>query len=280
MILEVADIRIVAGQQAAFEQAAHHGIQTVIARSKGFRGYQVRHSIESPDRYLLLLEWDTLEDHTVGFRGSAAYAQWRALVSEFFVVPPFVEHFAATLAPPTPPADAPSPIQDFSDCHEGIRAMLDELSNLSARKIAATLRQDAAGRVLRFFKDVVSAHHREEENELFTAVLADARAGDERDKVVALIRQLSDEHRHIEYLYAQLAPTLTAIQDRGDAVLAADSVARLVADYRAHAQLEEVEFLPLAQRILGRNSDHLAALGLALHIRHAVIEVRQKYGFI
>jgi heme-degrading monooxygenase HmoA len=94
MILEVADIRIAPGRQAEFVQAAHHGIQTVIVKSKGFRGYQVRHSIESPERYLLLLKWDTLEDHTVGFRGSAAYAQWRSIVVDFFAQPPFVEHFA------------------------------------------------------------------------------------------------------------------------------------------------------------------------------------------
>ena len=96
MILEVADIRITPGRQAEFERAAHHGIQTVIARSKGFRGYQVRHSIESPERYLLLLEWDTLEDHTVAFRGSPAHTQWRSIVAEFFAQPPFVEHFTVT----------------------------------------------------------------------------------------------------------------------------------------------------------------------------------------
>ena len=93
MILEVADIRILPGQQALFEQAAHKGIQTVIAKSKGFKGYQVRHSIETATRYLLLLEWDTLEDHTVGFRSSPAYAEWRAIVKDFFAEPPFVEHF-------------------------------------------------------------------------------------------------------------------------------------------------------------------------------------------
>ena len=97
MILEVADIRITPGRQADFARAAHRGIQTVIAKAKGFLGYQVRHSVETPDRYLLLLEWETLEDHTVGFRGSAAYAQWRSIVVDFFAAPPFVEHF--TLAP-------------------------------------------------------------------------------------------------------------------------------------------------------------------------------------
>jgi heme-degrading monooxygenase HmoA len=102
MILEVADIRIAPGRQAEFEQAVHHGIQTVIAKSKGFRGSQVRHSIESPERYLLLLEWDTLEDHTVGFRGSADYAQWRNIVVDFFAQPPFVEHFSSVSHQPAP----------------------------------------------------------------------------------------------------------------------------------------------------------------------------------
>jgi heme-degrading monooxygenase HmoA/hemerythrin-like domain-containing protein len=280
MILEVADIRIAPGRQAEFEQAAHHGIQTVIARSTGFRGYQVRHSIESPDRYLLLLEWDTLEDHTVGFRGSAAYAQWRGLVVEFFAQPPFVEHFAATRPAPAQPVGMASPIQDFSDCHAGILAMLDELTALSRQRGPVPHRHEAAGRILRCFRDVVSAHHREEEAELFAAVLADAAAGDEHTKVEALVNQLRDDHRHLEELYARLAPALSALESRSDIALDAADVARLVDEYQAHARLEEDVLLPLAQGILGRNSDHLAALGLALHIRHAAIEVRQKYGFI
>jgi heme-degrading monooxygenase HmoA len=93
MILEVADIRIAPGTETDFAQAAHRGIQTVIAKSKGFLGYQIRHSIESPQRFLLLLEWETLEDHTVGFRGSPAYGEWRSIVADFFAAPPSVEHF-------------------------------------------------------------------------------------------------------------------------------------------------------------------------------------------
>jgi len=101
MILEIADIRIQPGRQAAFEQAVQLGLSTVFPKAKGFRGHQVRHSIESPERYVLLLEWETLEDHTVGFRGSALYTQWRGLVSEFFAQPPFVEHFELVGTPPT-----------------------------------------------------------------------------------------------------------------------------------------------------------------------------------
>lgn len=93
MILEVADIRISAGQQAAFDEAICRGLETVISQAKGFRGYKVNRGIESPERYVLMIWWDTLEDHTVGFRQSPAFAAWRAIVGPFFAQPPQVEHF-------------------------------------------------------------------------------------------------------------------------------------------------------------------------------------------
>lgn len=92
MILEHADIRIDPAQAAAFEEAILRGVTTVIARAKGFRGFQVRRSIETPGRYILTIDWDTLEDHTQGFRGSAAFTEWRAIVGPFFLQPPVVEH--------------------------------------------------------------------------------------------------------------------------------------------------------------------------------------------
>jgi heme-degrading monooxygenase HmoA len=93
MILELADIRIQPGQNAAFEEAIERGLQTVIAHAKGFQGFKVNKGIENPERYVLQIFWDTLEDHTVGFRESPAFAQWRALVGPFFAGPPVVEHF-------------------------------------------------------------------------------------------------------------------------------------------------------------------------------------------
>lgn len=92
-ILEVADIRITAGQQAAFEEAIQRGIATVISQAQGFLGARVQHGIESPERYLLQIEWATLEDHTVHFRGGPLFPQWRAIVGPFFAEPPRVEHF-------------------------------------------------------------------------------------------------------------------------------------------------------------------------------------------
>ena len=93
MILELADIRIHSGQQALFEAAIERGLNTVIAKASGFRGFKVNKGIESPERYLLQIFWASLEDHTVGFRQSPAFAQWREIVSPYFAVPPTVEHF-------------------------------------------------------------------------------------------------------------------------------------------------------------------------------------------
>lgn len=93
MILELADIRIHPGQQAAFDAAIQRGIAQVISKAKGFQGYKVNKGIESPERYLLQIFWDTLENHTIDFRESPAFADWRAIVGPFFAGPPTVEHF-------------------------------------------------------------------------------------------------------------------------------------------------------------------------------------------
>ncbi|MDP2261979.1 MAG: antibiotic biosynthesis monooxygenase family protein [Hydrogenophaga sp.] len=92
MILEHADIRIDPARAAEFEAAILRGAATVIAPSRGFQGYKVNRSIESPGRYILMIYWDTLEDHTVGFRESPAFAEWRAIVGPFFTQSPVVEH--------------------------------------------------------------------------------------------------------------------------------------------------------------------------------------------
>jgi len=93
MILEIADIRIAPGQQAAFEEALQRGIATVVGQATGMRGYKINKGVESPERYVLQIFWDTLEDHTVGFREGPLFKQWRAIVGPFFAAPPVVEHF-------------------------------------------------------------------------------------------------------------------------------------------------------------------------------------------
>ena len=93
MILELADFAIKSGQNAAFEKAIQHGLQTHIAHAKGCEGFKVSRGLENPDRYILQIFWSTLEDHTVGFRESPAFAEWRAIIGPFFASPPVVEHF-------------------------------------------------------------------------------------------------------------------------------------------------------------------------------------------
>ena len=93
MILEIADIRIQPGQQVAFDAAIQRAIATVIAQAKGFQGYKINKCIETPERYVLMIFWDTLENHTVDFRQSPAFVEWRSIVGPYFAAPPTVEHF-------------------------------------------------------------------------------------------------------------------------------------------------------------------------------------------
>ena len=93
MILELADFRIPPGKQTEFDAAIQRGVETVIAQAKGFRGYKVNKGIESPERYILMIYWDTLENHTIDFREGPLFPQWRAIVGPYFAAPPVVEHF-------------------------------------------------------------------------------------------------------------------------------------------------------------------------------------------
>src|ERR1035438_9451230 len=94
MILKIADIRIHAGRNAEFDAAIRHGLETVISKAAGYRAHRVVKGIDSPDRYVLMIWWQTLEDHTVAFRGGPLFAEWRAIVGPFFVAPVSVEHFS------------------------------------------------------------------------------------------------------------------------------------------------------------------------------------------
>jgi heme-degrading monooxygenase HmoA len=93
MILEHVDIHIHPGQQVAFDEAIQRGVNTVIAHAKGFRGFKVNNGIENPNRYLLMIFWDSVDDHMIHFRQSPAFAEWRAIVGPFFATPPVMEHF-------------------------------------------------------------------------------------------------------------------------------------------------------------------------------------------
>jgi len=93
MVLEIADIRVAPEQQAAFEEAIQRALKTVMAQAKGAGRHKVSRCLETPGRYVLQIEWETLEDHTVAFRQGPLFAQWRAIIGPFFASPPLVEHF-------------------------------------------------------------------------------------------------------------------------------------------------------------------------------------------
>jgi heme-degrading monooxygenase HmoA len=91
MITEIALIDVKPGSEKDFEAAAAKA-KPLFARAKGSIGIELHRSIEKPSRYRLLAKWETLENHTVDFRGSEDFAAWRALVGPFFAAPPEVEH--------------------------------------------------------------------------------------------------------------------------------------------------------------------------------------------
>lgn len=92
MILELAHLDVKAGQESAFE-AVFAEAKSIIASMPGFLSLELQRCVESPNRYLLLVQWRTLEDHTVGFRASPQYQQWKALLHHFYDPFPTVEHY-------------------------------------------------------------------------------------------------------------------------------------------------------------------------------------------
>jgi heme-degrading monooxygenase HmoA len=92
MILEVALLNVRLGQEAAFETAMRDA-RPLIAATPGFISIEIRRCVETPNRYLLQVSWETLEDHTIGFRQSDRYQQWRTLLHHFYDPFPTVEHY-------------------------------------------------------------------------------------------------------------------------------------------------------------------------------------------
>ena len=92
MILEVAPLDVIPGQETAFEQAFAQA-QRIIADMPGYLSHELQRCIEHPNRYLLLVRWQALEDHTVGFRQSPQYRRWRALLHHFYDPFPTVLHY-------------------------------------------------------------------------------------------------------------------------------------------------------------------------------------------
>ena len=92
MILEAVFLPVVSGREQDFE-AAFREAPPIIASMKGYVSHQLQRCLETPGKYLLLVQWETLEDHTVGFRSSPEYQEWKRLLHHFYDPFPVVEHF-------------------------------------------------------------------------------------------------------------------------------------------------------------------------------------------
>jgi len=92
MVLEVALIDVVPGQEDAFA-AAYRAGHPILAGTPGCRSVRMTRGIESPSRFVLLVEWDSVEAHQENFRGTERFTQWRGLIGGHFAGPPLVEHF-------------------------------------------------------------------------------------------------------------------------------------------------------------------------------------------
>ncbi len=98
-VLEAAPLDVRPGREVEFE-AAFRKAQAIIASMPGYRSHELQRCIERPNRYLLLVRWAALEDHTVGFRGSPQYQEWKALLHHFYDPFPVVEHYTPVAGVP------------------------------------------------------------------------------------------------------------------------------------------------------------------------------------
>jgi hemerythrin-like domain-containing protein len=164
--------------------------------------------------------------------------------------------------------DPDNPLTDFSSCHADILQSLKLLRSVAkssggkdpeGRKTAANL--------LKFFDEVVIEHHRDEEQELFVAVLQSTKGSDEAKHAKAMVNRLVDEHLKLEKLWKDIKPQLKRIVKGKTIKLNKPVIRQLADDYQAHAEFEEQEFLPFAARVLQEQG--LSALGLSLHLKHS-----------
>lgn len=138
------------------------------------------------------------------------------------------------------PADT-APLDGFADCHVGIMKRLNVLDELPALLEPAARARRIAHDSLAFFREAIFEHHLDEENELFTAVLASAQPGAERMRVQAMVERLTREHRILEGLWKVLEKDLKRVARGQDTELDVEEVRALVSAYASHATFEEVD---------------------------------------
>ena len=170
-----------------------------------------------------------------------------------------------------PQQELHGPVGAFHGSHEHIIEGLHAMHGLPELAEALERARRIAHATLTLFDKVVHEHHADEEQELFVHVRKSCKDLREGHRVQELVGRLAADHRRIEKMWLKMRPAV-ALTAQGKVHGVPDfgaEVAKLVEIYLEHAQLEEEVFLPLAAAILGRDGNHMAALDLALHLRHA-----------
>ena len=170
-----------------------------------------------------------------------------------------------------PATELHGPVNDFHGSHQHIVEGLHAMENLPELAEALERARLVAHATLTLFDKVVHEHHADEEQELFVHVQKSCTDMREGYRVQELVGRLAADHRRIEKMWLKIRPAV-ALTEQGKVHGVPDfraEVAKLVEIYLEHAQLEEEVFLPLADAILGRDANHMAALDIALHLRHA-----------
>ncbi|MGG7620472.1 antibiotic biosynthesis monooxygenase family protein [Bacillus coreaensis] len=93
MILEAVMLQVREGLEEEYEEAFRQASR-IISSMRGYQSHELQRCLEVKGKYLLLVKWDTLEDHSIGFRGSAEYQEWKLLLHHFYDPFPTVEHFS------------------------------------------------------------------------------------------------------------------------------------------------------------------------------------------
>ena len=167
----------------------------------------------------------------------------------------------------TDPVHIDGSLSAFSDCHHDFVAQLHSALYLPELVSAAAKARAMSHELLKMFSHDVVAHHAEEEQELFPAVLRAAEPGEELDAARAMVTQLVREHRELHASWKQLEPSIQAVARGETPALDSALIEDIVQHFFAHAHFEEEHFLPLAQKILGRQGEVMAELGRAMHER-------------
>lgn len=169
---------------------------------------------------------------------------------------------------PAPSADKTTPT-DFSNCHTRILNNFGKLKNISETDDFSDVEtQTLIKGLIKYFKHEVWEHHREEEEELFEAVLDCTHSSPDASKAKAFVKQLTEEHRDMENQWRkQVKPDLRRLSHGKSDKFDRKAASKLASDYLDHARFEEEIFLPFAEKVL--KGTGMSSIGLALHLRRA-----------